>query len=197
MARKTKAQKAAEAEVERVARVERAAAAKQERIRNEQLGLARELDAFLWEHIDKFSSLLFNLMTGRADDIASYRVRGRVPTAVMVCYDDGYTYYVERRLGGLQTRPVILEFEHSDPAHVGTVTSAIRFRTGGGPSAYEDLYGYIAELEARLEPYVQREAGNERCEAHEDWLPIEDMHLTEDGAWLCQESWDELVAESN
>jgi hypothetical protein len=30
-----------------------------------------------------------------------------------------------------------LEFEHSDPGHVGTVTSAIRFRTGGGPAEYE------------------------------------------------------------
>ena len=137
MARKTKAQKAAEAEIRRVARVEAVAAAKEERTRNEQLGVARQIDALLWQCVDKSSEQLFKLMTGGADDIASYRVRGRVPTAVTICYDDGYTYHVDRRLGGLQTRPVILEFEHSDPAHVGTVHAAIRFRTGDGPSNYE------------------------------------------------------------
>ncbi len=143
MARKTKAQKAEEAEVERVARVEAAAKAKKEGAweeqRNRQLGVARQIDALLWQGVDAVSKAFFKLMTMDADDIASYRVRGRIPTAVTICYDDGYTYHVDRRLGGIQTRPVILEFEHSDPAHVGTVHSAIRFRTGGGPSHYEGL----------------------------------------------------------
>ena len=76
-------------------------------------------------------------MTLGADDIASYRVRGRIATSITIGYDDGYTYHATRRLGGLQTRPVILEFEHSDPAHVGTVHAAIDFRVGGGPAKYE------------------------------------------------------------
>ena len=132
MARKTKAQKDIEAQAEE-------AAEQQEKERNRQLGIARQIDALLWQSIDAVSKSLFQLMTMGADDIASYRVRGRVPTAITICYDDGYTYHADRRLGGLQTSPIILEFEHSDPVHVGTVTSAIRFRTGGGPTNYEGL----------------------------------------------------------
>ena len=49
------------------------------------------------------------------------------------------------------------------------------------------------ELERKLEAYEQRDAGNEICEAHGDWQPMEEMHLSYDGVWLCQEAWNELV----
>lgn len=137
MARKTKAQKEAEAQLEaRAAEIEADQTKKAEE-RKEQLGLARQIDALLWQAVDAVSKSLFQLMTLGASDIASYRVRGRIATAITISYDDGYTYHADRRLGGLQTKPLILEFEHSDPAHVGTVTSAIRYRTGGGPAQYE------------------------------------------------------------
>ena len=137
MARKTKAEKEAEARlVERAQELADQNAANAE-ARKKQLGLARQIDALLWQAVDAVSKSLFQLMTMGASDIASYRVRGRIATAITISYDDGYTYHADRRLGGLQTKPLILEFEHSDPAHVGTVTSAIRYRTGGGPAEYE------------------------------------------------------------
>ncbi len=137
MARKTKAEKEAEARlVERAQELADQNAANAE-ARKKQLGLARKIDALLWQAVDAVSKSLFQLMTMGASDIASYRVRGRIATAITISYDDGYTYHADRRLGGLATRPLILEFEHSDPAHVGTVTSSIRFRTGGGPAEYE------------------------------------------------------------
>lgn len=52
-------------------------------------------------------------------------------TAVLVVYDDGGTYFADRRLGGLSYRPYLLEFDHSDPAKPGTVTEAIKYRTRG------------------------------------------------------------------
>ncbi len=137
MARKTKAEKEADAKLlERAQELADKNAASAE-ARKEQMGLLREIDALLWQTVDAVSRSVFKLITLGANDIASYRVRGRIATAITISYDDGYTYHVERRLGGLATRPVILEFEHSDPGHVGTVTSAIRFRTGGGPAEYE------------------------------------------------------------
>lgn len=51
------------------------------------------------------------------------------------------------------------------------------------------------DIEIKLARYEQREAGNEFCEAHEDWLPIEEMQCDSEGTWLCQEAWDELVRE--
>lgn len=131
MAKKTKAQKEAEAQLEARAKEIEAEQEAREKARKEQMGLLREIDALLWQIVDRTSDTLFRLLTLGASDIASYRVRGRIATAITICYDDGYTYHVDRRLGGLQTRPVILEFEHSDPAHVGKVTSAIQFRAGG------------------------------------------------------------------
>lgn len=137
MARKTKAEKEAEAQELREAKARADEHIAKERERNEQLGMAREIDALLWQAVDAVGRSLFKLMTLGADDIASYRVRGRIATAITISYDDGYTYHVDRRLGGLQPRPLLLEFEHSDPAHVGTVHAAIQFRTGGGPAEYE------------------------------------------------------------
>ncbi len=144
MARKTKDQKAAEAfakkeakrradEIDRLAQEEEDERVAQEKAQDERMGLLREIDALLWQVVDGVGRCLFKLMTLGANDIASYRVRGRIATSITIGYDDGYTYHVTRRLGGLQTRPVILEFEHSDPGHVGTVHAAVQFQTGGGP----------------------------------------------------------------
>ena len=137
MGRKTKAEKEADAKLLERAQELADQNAERAEARNKQLGLAREIDALLWQAVDASSRALFKLMTLGSTDIASHRVRGRIATAITICYDDGYTYHADRRLGGLQTSPLILEFEHSDPAHVGTVTSAIRYRTGGGPAEYE------------------------------------------------------------
>ena len=60
--------------------------------------------------------------------------------------------------------------------------------------AGETAIRIIRDLQSRLEPFEQRAAGNEFCESHEDWLPIEDMQMDSEGVWLCQEAWDELVA---
>ena len=134
MGRKTKAQKAAEAkarqeELERERLGRRIEAAK-----TESLKIHREVDALLWQSVDAASRSIFKLMTltldGAAQDVASNKVRARVPTAITIAYDDGYTYHAKRRLGGTMARPVILEFEHSDPAQVGTVTEAIEYNLG-------------------------------------------------------------------
>jgi hypothetical protein len=53
----------------------------------------------------------------------------------------------------------------------------------------------VAVISGKLLAYEQREAGYELCEAHEGhWHPMEEMHLTHDGVWLCREAWDELAA---
>ena len=51
-------------------------------------------------------------------------------------------------------------------------------------------------LKQRVERLGRRENGEEFCEAHEDWLPIEEMQMDSEGVWLCQEAWDELVADT-
>ena len=135
MARKTKAQKAAEAEARAQAREDAEEAARIDDLRRESLKAHREIDALLWECVDSVSRTIFKLMTlnlkgGVSDDVASNKVRSRVPTAITIAYDDGFTYHAKRRLGGVMSRPVILEFEHSDPRHVGTVTEAIEYSLG-------------------------------------------------------------------
>jgi hypothetical protein len=100
--------------------------AKSEELRERILALNRRIDALLWQNIDSASEALLSLLTLGAEDIASRKVRARVPTGITISYDDGWTYHSERRLGGIQFRPVILEFEHADPKHVGSVREAIQ-----------------------------------------------------------------------
>jgi len=97
------------------------------KLRGEVLGIHREVDALLWQGVDSVSRSLLKLLTMGTNDIASIKVRARVPTAITIAYDDGWTYHSERRLGGIQVRPVILEFEHSDPGHVGSVRESIQY----------------------------------------------------------------------
>jgi len=134
MGRKTKAQKAADREAKQEELRQERLGKRIERARTESLKVHREIDALLWEAVDSVSRSIFKLMTltldGAAMDVASNKVRSRVPTAITIAYDDGYTYHAKRRLGGTMARPVILEFEHSDPAHVGTVTEAIEYNLG-------------------------------------------------------------------
>lgn len=66
----------------------------------------------------------------------------------------------------------------------------------GFDKGYAKAADKIAALKAKLERYERRENGEEFCEAHEDWLPMEKMQMDSEGVWLCQEAWDELVAES-
>ncbi len=134
MARKTKAQKAAEEEAKQEELGRKRLLTRIEAAKVESLKAHREVDALLWEVVDRIGRIIFKLMTltldGSAEDVASLKVRARVPTSITVAYDDGYTYHAKRRLGGTMARPVILEFEHSDPAHVGTVTEAIEYNLG-------------------------------------------------------------------
>lgn len=55
---------------------------------------------------------------------------------------------------------------------------------------------YCAALEAELERYEKRATGFEWCEACETWFSIEDMHIDNDGVWLCGPDWEELLAAS-
>ena len=89
----------------------------------------REAQAELWGAVDKFSVKHHDLATGGAKDPASLKVRARSATGVLVVFDDGATYFADRRLGGLSYRPYMLEFDHSDPRNPGTVEEAIKFRT--------------------------------------------------------------------
>jgi hypothetical protein len=53
-----------------------------------------------------------------------------------------------------------------------------------------------SEYEALVALRYQEE-GYGLCEVHDDeWLPLEQLHLTHDGCWLCDAAWDELVAEA-
>jgi hypothetical protein len=94
---------------------------------DELMAQAREIDAKLWSAIDKFGKVWFAWATQDAEDIASYRVRGRIATNITIGYDDGYSFHSDRRIGGLYYRPVLLSFEHSDPSHVGSVTEVVQF----------------------------------------------------------------------
>lgn len=89
----------------------------------------RKAQAELWGAVDKFSVTHHNLASGGANDPASLKVRARSATGVLIVYDDGATYFADRRLGGLQYRPYLLSFDHSDVANPGTVEDAIKFQT--------------------------------------------------------------------
>lgn len=99
--------------------------------RDNLLWQLRVTQAELWGAVDKFSRENNALVTGGDTDPASLKVRARVATGVLVVYDDGGTYFTDRRLGGLSYRPYLLEFNHSDPAKPGTVEEAIKFRVHG------------------------------------------------------------------
>jgi len=65
---------------------------------------------------------------------------------------------------------------------------------------FEHLDALVEEAKAvqdELAAIRYREKGYELCEVHDgEWLPMEKMHLTHDGCWLCDAAWDELVAEA-
>ncbi len=81
----------------------------------------------LWTDVDKFSKYHHGWITDNQDDIASHRVRGRIPTHVTIGYDDGYSYHSTRRIGGLYFSPQLLTFEASNPEDVGSVVQAAEF----------------------------------------------------------------------
>lgn len=110
-----------------------------ESVRQDVLKQHRQLDALFWQAADALSRALFKLLTLEKDDPASLKVRARVATAITICYDDGYTYHMERRLGGIQARPIILEHEHSDPGSIGTIREAVHF------AASKDLAKLLGE----------------------------------------------------
>jgi hypothetical protein len=96
---------------------------------DEMMAELRLVDAALWGAVDTFSADWHKWLTRDRDDIASYRVKGRVATGVTISYDDGYAFHTARRIGGLSFRPQILHFEHSDPNHVGSIHEAVQYYT--------------------------------------------------------------------
>lgn len=138
MARKTKydqgfeaGEKAAEERIlNRLAEFEgelSAEKAQQQALIDERLAEHKVFGEQLWTDVDKFSSAFLGWITDNEHDIASYRVRGRIPTSITIGYDDGYSYHSDRRIGGLYYRPQILAFEASDPNDVGTVYQAAEY----------------------------------------------------------------------
>ncbi len=138
MARKTKYDQGYEAGkidaemeiLDKLSRLEDDASAEkdfQQSLVNERLAEHKVYHEQLWTDVDKFSKYHHGWITDNEDDIASHRVRGRVPTHVTIGYDDGYSYHTARRIGGLYFQPQLLSFEASNPEDVGSVVQAAEF----------------------------------------------------------------------
>lgn len=94
---------------------------------DELMAELRVIDAELWGAVDTFSRDWTKWLTRDRDDIPALRAQSRIATGVTISYDDGYVWHSARRIGGLTMKPAILHFEHSDPAHVGTVHEAVHY----------------------------------------------------------------------
>jgi hypothetical protein len=138
-AKKSRATQKTEAEARLKAISEKKEQAERDKVLLEFMKLQRETDALLWQAVDSFSRAVLKTITAGAPDIASQKVRARVPTAITISYDDGWTFHTKRRLGGLQARPIILAFEHGDPNVVGSIQQAIEYSVGevDGVKAYD------------------------------------------------------------